>query len=44
VLNRKATFQSRRFANLTLETHGEKQKRFEQLIAVLEGLKGTISP
>lgn len=39
VLNRKASLQARRFANLTPETHGEKQKRFEQLVAAIEGLK-----
>jgi hypothetical protein len=44
VLNRKATLQARRFASLTPETHGEKQKRFEQLIAALEELKGSLFP
>jgi hypothetical protein len=42
VLNRKATLQARRFANLTPETHGEDQKRYEQLIAALEELKGSL--
>jgi hypothetical protein len=44
VLNRKTSLQARRFASLTPETHGEKQKRYEQLIAALEGMKQTLSP
>jgi hypothetical protein len=39
VLNRRKSLQARRFANLTPETHGEKQARFEQLVAVLEALQ-----
>lgn len=43
VLNRKTTLQARRFANLTPETHGEKQKRFEQLVAALETLQERVA-
>jgi hypothetical protein len=43
VLNRKAILQARRFANLTPETHGEKQKRFEQLIATLDALQERVA-
>lgn len=39
VLNRKKTLQARRFANLTPETHGTKQKHFEELISAIEELK-----
>lgn len=44
VLNRKTSLQARRFANVTPETHGEKQKRFEQLVAALEELKERVAP
>ena len=44
VLNRRTSLQARRFANVTPETHGEKQKRFEQLVAVLEELKERVAP
>lgn len=39
VLNQKKTLQARRFANLTPETHGAKQKRFEELISAIEALQ-----
>ena len=39
VLNRKKTLQARRFANLTPETHGEKQQRFDRLVTALEELE-----
>jgi hypothetical protein len=39
VLNQKKNLQARRFANLTPETHGEKQKRFDELIAAVEALR-----
>lgn len=39
VLNRKRSLQARRFANLTPETHGEKQERFDRLVAALEELE-----
>ncbi|HKH45442.1 MAG TPA: hypothetical protein VKM72_12320 [Thermoanaerobaculia bacterium] len=39
VLNQKKTLQARRFANLTPETHGAKQKRFEDLVSVIEELE-----
>ena len=44
VLNQKKSLQARRFANLTPETHGEKQERFDQLVAALEELKRTLTP
>ena len=44
VLNRRTSLQARRFANVTPETHGEKQKRFEQLVAALEELKERVAP
>lgn len=43
VLNRKKSLQARRFANVTPETHGDKQKRFDQLIANLEELEARIA-
>ena len=39
VLNQKKTLQARRFANLTPETHGANQKRFEELISAIEALQ-----
>lgn len=39
VLNQKKTLQARRFANLTPETHGANQKRFEDLILAIEALQ-----
>lgn len=39
VLNRKRSLQARGFANVTPETHGETQKRFDQLLAALEALR-----
>lgn len=39
VLNRKRSLQARGFANVTPQTHGEKQKRFDQLLAALEALR-----
>lgn len=39
VLDQKRTLQARRFANVTPDTHGDKQKRFDQLIATLEALE-----
>lgn len=39
VLNRKRSLQARGFANVTPETHGEKQKRFDQVLAALEALR-----
>lgn len=41
VLNRKAVFQARGFASLTPETHGVRQRRFEEIVAALEELKRT---
>lgn len=41
VLNRKAIFQARGFASLSPETHGARQKRFEEIVAALEELKRT---
>lgn len=43
VLNQKKSLQARRFAHLTPETHGEKQKRFDQLVAVLENLEKRVA-
>lgn len=43
VLNRKTSLQARRFASLTPETHGERQKRFEQIVAALEELKERVA-
>ena len=43
VLNQKKTLQARRFANVTPETHGDKQKRFDQLIARLEELEARVA-
>lgn len=39
VLNRTKSVQSRQFAKMTPQTHGEKQERFDKLVAVLEALK-----
>lgn len=39
VLNRKRSLQARGFANVTPETHGEKQKRFDRVLAALEDLR-----
>jgi hypothetical protein len=39
VLNHKKSLQARRFAGVTPETHGEKQERFDRLVAVLEDLE-----
>lgn len=39
VMNRKTSLQARRFANLTPETHGEKQERYDRLVAALEELE-----
>lgn len=39
VLNHKRSLQARGFAGVTPETHGEKQKRFNQLLAALEDLR-----
>jgi hypothetical protein len=39
VLNRGKSLQARRFANVTPETHGEKQERFDRLVAALEELE-----
>lgn len=39
VLNQKKALQARRFANLTPETHGAKQKRFGELISAIEVLQ-----
>ena len=39
VLNHKRTLQARRFAGVTPETHGEKQERFDRLVAALEDLE-----
>lgn len=38
-LNHKRSLQARGFAGVTPETHGEKQKRFDQLLAALEDLR-----
>jgi hypothetical protein len=43
VLNQRKTLQARRFANVTPDTHGEKQKRFDQLIAKLEELEARVA-
>jgi hypothetical protein len=43
VLNRKKSLQARRFAGLTPETHGEKQKRLEQVLAVLEDFEKRVA-
>jgi hypothetical protein len=39
VLNHRKSLQARRFANLTPETHGGKQERFDRLVAALEDLE-----
>ncbi len=39
VLNHKRSLQARRFAGVTPETHGEKQERFDRLVAALEDLE-----
>lgn len=39
VLNRRAQIQARRFEGMTPETHGEKQKSFDRLLAFLEALR-----
>lgn len=39
VLNHKRSLQARGFTGVTPETHGEKQKRFDQLLAALEDLR-----
>ncbi len=39
VLNRTKSIQARQFARMTPETHGEKQQRFDQLVAALEALE-----
>lgn len=39
VLNRRRSLQARGFANLTPETHGERQQRFDRLVAALEELE-----
>lgn len=43
VLNRKRSLQARRFANVTPETHGERQARFDRLIAALEELESRLA-
>lgn len=43
VLNQRKILQARRFANVTPETHGDKQKRFDQLIAKLEELEARVA-
>jgi hypothetical protein len=39
VLDQRAQVQARRFDGMTPETHGEKQKSFDRLLDVLEGLR-----
>lgn len=39
VLNRRKSLQARGFANLTPETHGERQERFDRLVTALEELE-----
>ncbi|HEX5720908.1 MAG TPA: hypothetical protein VF179_32430 [Thermoanaerobaculia bacterium] len=39
VLNHKKSLQARRFAGVTPETHGERQERFDRLVAALEDLE-----
>jgi hypothetical protein len=39
VLDRKRSLQARGFTGVTPETHGEKQKRFDRLLAALEDLR-----
>ena len=43
VLSRTKSIQARQFARMTPETHGEKQQRFDRLVAVLEALQTRIS-
>lgn len=43
VLNRRKALQARRFASLTPETHGERQKRFDRIIAALEALQERVA-
>ncbi len=42
VLNQKKSLQARRFANMTPETHGEKQQRFAQIVAALAEVEGRV--
>jgi hypothetical protein len=42
VLNRTKSVQARQFAKMTPETHGEKQERFDRLVAVLEALQARV--
>jgi hypothetical protein len=42
VLDRRAQVQARRFEGMTPETHGEKQKRFDQLLTSLQALRESL--
>ena len=42
VLSRTKSIQARQFARMTAETHGEKQGRFDRLVAVLEALEARV--
>lgn len=42
VLSRTKSIQARQFARMTAETHGEKQERFDRLVAVLEALEARV--
>lgn len=42
VLNRRVLLQARRFAGLTPETHGEKQARFDALVAAIEAVRNRV--
>lgn len=44
VLNRKRSLQARRFADVTPQTHGEKQARFDRLFAAVEEVRRTLTP
>jgi hypothetical protein len=42
VLDRRAQVQARRFEGMTPETHGDEQKRFDQLLEALESLRDNL--
>jgi len=42
VLNRKVTLQARRFAGLEPQTHGEKQDRFDAMIAEIDAVRSRV--